>query len=60
MKPHCRHSLVLMIGLSIDHGVSVRADDQKLVPPEHARRMQEGLVLFKEMVRPALVANCVN
>ena len=60
MELHCRPSLVLMIGVLIAHGISARADDKKTVPPDHARRMQEGLVLFKEKVRPALVENCLN
>jgi mono/diheme cytochrome c family protein len=36
------------------------ADDKPTVPPDHARRMQEGLVLFKAKVRPALVRHCLD
>ena len=32
----------------------------QVVPPDHARRMQEGLALFKEHVRPALVEHCLD
>jgi mono/diheme cytochrome c family protein len=60
MKPKCWPSFVLLIGISIGPGISVHADDQTTVPPDHARRMQEGLALFKEKVRPALVQNCLN
>jgi mono/diheme cytochrome c family protein len=35
------------------------ADDKPSVPPDHASRMQLGLALFKEKVRPALVRHCV-
>jgi hypothetical protein len=34
--------------------------DNVAVPPEHARRMQEGLALFKEHVRPALIRHCLE
>jgi len=36
------------------------AEDRPAVPPDHARRMQEGLALFKEHVRPALVRYCLD
>jgi mono/diheme cytochrome c family protein len=37
-----------------------RADDKPAVPADHARRMQEGLALFKEKVRPALIKHCLD
>ena len=30
------------------------------MPPEHARQMKEGLALFKEHVRPALIRYCLD
>lgn len=39
---------------------SLRADDTPNVPPDHARRMQEGLALFKAKVRPVLMQHCLN
>ena len=39
---------------------SLRADDKPSVPPDHARQMQQGLALFKEKVRPALVRHCLD
>ena len=39
---------------------SLRADDTPSVPADHARRMQEGLALFKAKVRPVLVQHCLN
>ncbi len=35
-------------------------DEKPSVPPDHARRMQEGLVLFKAKVRPVLEQHCLN
>src|SRR4051794_935703 len=37
-----------------------RAQAPAAVPPDHARRMQEGLALFKEHVRPALIRHCLD
>ncbi len=39
---------------------SFSADDKATVPPDHARRMQEGLALFKAKVRPALERHCLD
>ena len=30
------------------------------LPADHSRRMQEGLALFQEHVRPALIAHCLD
>ena len=38
----------------------VRADDELTVAKDHARRMQDGLALFKAKVRPVLVQHCLN
>jgi cytochrome c553 len=37
----------------------LRADDKPSVPHDHALRMQKGLALFKEKVRPALIQHCL-
>ena len=39
---------------------SLRADDKPSVPADHARKMQQGLALFKAKVRPALVQHCLD
>jgi mono/diheme cytochrome c family protein len=39
---------------------SLRADDRPGVPADHARRMQEGLALFKAKIRPTLIQNCLD
>jgi mono/diheme cytochrome c family protein len=44
----------------IASGASSRAQTLPVVPPDHARAMQEGLALFKEHVRPALVQHCLD
>ena len=41
-------------------GQSSRAQEKAAVSPEHARRMREGLALFKEHVRPALSRYCLD
>ena len=41
-------------------GSASPADEKPSVPPDHARRMQEGLVLFKAKVRPVLEQHCLN
>ena len=38
----------------------VAAEEKANVPPDHARQMKEGLALFKEHVRPALVKYCLD
>jgi mono/diheme cytochrome c family protein len=60
MKTHCWPYFVLAFSCSIAHGLWVRGDDRATVPPDHARRMQEGLALFKEKIRPALIERCLN
>ena len=37
-----------------------RADDPPGVPADHARKMQQGLALFKAKVRPVLVQHCLD
>jgi len=39
---------------------ATRADDAPPAPADHAARMQKGLALFKEKVRPVLVAHCLD
>jgi mono/diheme cytochrome c family protein len=60
MKPHRWPAAVLLVASALAHAFSVRADEKTTVPPDHARRMEEGLALFKEKVRPALVEHCLN
>ena len=56
MRTHVLLGLTLLIALN----AVLRADDKPAVSPDHARRMQEGLALFKEKVRPALVKHCLE
>jgi mono/diheme cytochrome c family protein len=37
-----------------------RADDAAAVPADHARKMEQGLALFKAKVRPVLVQHCLD
>ena len=39
---------------------SLRADDTPAVPADHARKMEQGLALFKAKVRPVLVQHCLD
>ena len=39
---------------------SSSAAETRPVPPDHAAKMQEGLALFKEHVRPVLVQHCLD
>src|SRR5262249_41203566 len=55
-----RPCFALLLAVGLTSGSSVPADDKPTVPPDHARRMQEGLVLFKAKVRPALVRHCLD
>jgi hypothetical protein len=55
-----RPCFALLLAVGLTSGSSVPADDKATVPPDHARRMQEGLVLFKAKVRPALVRHCLD
>src|SRR4051794_28605807 len=54
--------LSALLALVAAPGGSARGDEQPgvPVPPDHARRMQEGLALFREQVRPALVKHCLD
>ena len=51
--------LSLLVFALMAPGSSSRAGEKPAVPPDHARRMQEGLALFQERVRPALVQHCL-
>ena len=60
MIAHVWPTFVVVVASVITHTFSVQADDKPTVTPDHARRMREGLALFKEKVRPALVENCLK
>ena len=59
MKPRPAPLLALTL-LAIAPGRPAAAEEKPAVPPEHARQMKEGLALFKEHVRPALVRYCLD
>ncbi len=53
----------LAFAIALFAALPARPDDAKApvaVPPEHAANMQKGLALFKEKVRPVLVAKCLD
>jgi mono/diheme cytochrome c family protein len=56
--------VLLAIGsLSCFSGISAVAADKPVEPefdPAHAEKMQEGLALFKQAVRPVLIKHCVD
>src|SRR5438067_11747694 len=52
-------ALSLLVFTLTTPGSSSRAGETPAVPPDYARRMQEGLALFQERVRPALVQYCL-
>jgi mono/diheme cytochrome c family protein len=60
MRPQCRRTLAILVGFSVAPGLCALAGDQPSVPPDHARRIQEGLALFKDKVRPELIAHCLE
>src|SRR5436309_15425754 len=60
MKTHSALALSFLLGLANAPGASSRGDEKADVPPDHARRMKEGLTLFKEHVRPALIRHCLD
>ncbi len=41
-------------------GASPEGDERPGVPHDHARRMQDGLALFKAKVRPVLIQQCLG
>ena len=51
--------LTVLVFTTVGPVHSLRADDKLSLPPDHAIRMQQGLALFKEKVRPALVRHCL-
>ena len=53
-------AFLLGLAVAIARGESSRADEKAAVPADHARRMQEGLALFKEHVRPASSSTASN
>jgi mono/diheme cytochrome c family protein len=59
----CRYSasIAVVIGLTCAP-VSFAQTQQKPapVPPDHAAKMAQGLALFKERVRPLLIAQCLD
>jgi len=62
MRVHPRPYIVLpaLVAILSGPGRSSLAQQQPAVPPEHARQMKEGLALFKEHVRPALIRYCLD
>jgi mono/diheme cytochrome c family protein len=60
MKTSFSIVLTFLLGLATVPGGASLAGEPAAVPPDHARRMQEGLALFKEHVRPALVQHCLE
>ncbi len=56
-------SPLILATLAVWVSLPARGDDAKApaaVPPEHAANMQKGLALFKEKVRPVLIAKCLD
>lgn len=43
-----------------DDGAAEASSKPKKVPPDHARRQQEGLQLFKDKIRPVLIEQCLE
>src|SRR4051812_36544863 len=61
MKRHCWMVLAATLGMANAPGDPSRADETPgAVPADHARRMKEGLALFKEKVRPVLIQQCLD
>jgi mono/diheme cytochrome c family protein len=60
VQPRLNLALSALMAIFFGPDWSGFSQQQAAVPPEHARRMQEGLALFKEHVRPALVRHCLN
>jgi mono/diheme cytochrome c family protein len=61
MRTRSRPRPVLVLPLLVVLPIAALAgDDAPGVPPDHARKMQEGLALFKAKVRPALVQHCLE
>ncbi len=52
-------ALILLFGIVWPSFLSA-AEKKETLPPDHARRMQQGLELFKKEVRPLLVAKCLK
>ncbi len=55
----CPRLALILLALML-RSPSLLADDPPRVPADHARRMQQGLNLFKSSVRPALVKHCLD
>src|SRR5271170_5839430 len=60
MKIRIWPGLTVLVLAMVELVPSLRADDTPSVPADHAKRMQEGLALFKAKVRPVLVQHCLN
>ena len=55
--------LLLLLCISVSLAMIVRAEEKPIQPefdPAHAEKMQEGLSLFKTMVRPVLIKQCID
>ncbi|QDT43765.1 hypothetical protein Pan241w_38690 [Gimesia alba] len=52
-------ALILLVGILLPVSLSA-AEKKPALPPDHAKRMQQGLELFKKEVRPLLVEKCLK
>lgn len=52
--------LILLIALATAESAFALEKPEAPLPADHAAKMAQGLVLFKENVRPILVAKCLN
>ena len=52
-------ALILLVGILLPVSLSA-AEKKSALPPDHAKRMQQGLELFKKEVRPLLVEKCLK
>ncbi|MCA9015692.1 MAG: DUF1549 domain-containing protein, partial [Planctomycetaceae bacterium] len=52
-------ALILLVGILLPVSLSA-AEKKAALPADHAKRMQEGLELFKKEVRPLLVEKCLK
>ena len=58
LRPTLRLAAVIALATA-SAAPPARADDPP-VDPDHAAKMQKGLALFKEKVRPLLVKHCLG
>jgi mono/diheme cytochrome c family protein len=60
MKSHPSFVVSFWLGLVLAPGIPGRADEPPALPADHARRMKEGLALFQQKIRPALIQSCLE